>query len=411
MLNFYELIAMLGAPRYSTRPKPTPPPEPRWDDCPVVCLEINTKWASHLIGLLEALDQPDAWQGDEETVDGIREQVRQLSVALMGDNMSCCCPTPTDRRFTVEGTVEVSYDGGITWQDGGEFDPRNNTPLLPPLTGGEGFDARCEASQNVASHVKAAADQLVADLGTGVNIGGLVAAIFALLFFLNILTLGSISPLLIGLAVALLAAGDSAFNAAMTADVYYTFQCIIYCHMGDDGRLETGSVPAILSDIHTKLTGIASTYLYEWVKVNGEIGVNNMAATDDGVSGDSCEDCDCEQLCSPEIWELFHGTETYGANLTRGEDWIQFDLTLAPVTVGEHFARLKTGSVGECCTIKRWELISGGTLNISNYALCGSPQDGSCPYNLVEATGTGEDQTNCFVFGSTGAATVRVYFD
>lgn len=53
-------------------------PAPLIDAAPTYCLKINYDWLRHVLGVLDALDQPDAWLGDEATVQFARSEVRRL---------------------------------------------------------------------------------------------------------------------------------------------------------------------------------------------------------------------------------------------------------------------------------------------------------------------------------------------
>lgn len=80
-------------PYYVPRPEPLPIPEAGVFDAPYMCLRINSSWASHLLGVLEVLDQPDAWIGTDEEIEAARNQVREL-IAKLGEVCmdDPCCP-------------------------------------------------------------------------------------------------------------------------------------------------------------------------------------------------------------------------------------------------------------------------------------------------------------------------------
>lgn len=48
------------------------------DDSPTYCFEINEDWLPHILGVLSALDQPDAWLGTESEIEAARDQIRKL---------------------------------------------------------------------------------------------------------------------------------------------------------------------------------------------------------------------------------------------------------------------------------------------------------------------------------------------
>lgn len=65
------------------------------DSAPYVCLIVNVEWISHVLGVLETLNQPDAWQGDETEKDRAQNEIQRLLEMLMtGDAcmVDPCCP-------------------------------------------------------------------------------------------------------------------------------------------------------------------------------------------------------------------------------------------------------------------------------------------------------------------------------
>lgn len=79
-------------PRYAPRHAPTydapgklPPPVPlaRYDDEPLYQLLVNDEWVSHLLGVIQTLDEPDAWSGSDADITDAREQVAEIMAALM----------------------------------------------------------------------------------------------------------------------------------------------------------------------------------------------------------------------------------------------------------------------------------------------------------------------------------------
>jgi len=72
------------------RPDPLPIPDTNIFDEPLVGFCMNSKWASHVLGVLEALDQPDAWIGTDEEIFLARQQISELAVKLGMDCDMCC---------------------------------------------------------------------------------------------------------------------------------------------------------------------------------------------------------------------------------------------------------------------------------------------------------------------------------
>jgi hypothetical protein len=81
-------------------------------DAPYYCLIINVEWIGHLIGVLDALDQLDAWIGTSEQIDNARQEVRKLITAI-----NPCEDSNLVFRQNPENLcqLEQSVDGGINW--------------------------------------------------------------------------------------------------------------------------------------------------------------------------------------------------------------------------------------------------------------------------------------------------------
>jgi len=268
-----------------------------------VCLKIPDapEYRRAFLGHINQLGQWFMWEksylpGDTRAKEAAELWRRVLFDHLhIGDDcMSCCCDDPPALyRYNADGQLERSTDGGETWTAAPGFDPRNTATQYPPLPGADGDDKKCQAATNIRVHTKEQADKLAADAGAWGGVSDMIAALLAILFFIGVFgTLGTMTPLLVAFAGAILYAGQAAFDAAMTSDVYNTFQCIVYCHIEADGSFTDADIAAIISDIQSQLTGIAVDFLVHTVTVLGKIGLANMGKTASGTTGD-CSSCDC----------------------------------------------------------------------------------------------------------------------
>lgn len=91
-------------------------PVPQQDICdaPLVCLQINAEWASHISGSLEILRWKDAWIGTDEQIAQAIQSVEELM-----DKMSCECDvTPQLTSYyqeltTFQQTLANAYQGDL----------------------------------------------------------------------------------------------------------------------------------------------------------------------------------------------------------------------------------------------------------------------------------------------------------
>ena len=96
---------------YAPRIKPSAIPEPGIFDDPVRCLKVNAVWASHVIGVLQALDQPDTWVGDDDQIFDARQQIRELIESFKSENCQQVCP---DEPECPETALDRAYADGYS---------------------------------------------------------------------------------------------------------------------------------------------------------------------------------------------------------------------------------------------------------------------------------------------------------
>lgn len=70
----------LHVPVFAPRLRATPIPEEDWNTGLVRCFHISDAWIPHILGVLEALDQPDTWIGTDEEIEAARQNVREIMV-------------------------------------------------------------------------------------------------------------------------------------------------------------------------------------------------------------------------------------------------------------------------------------------------------------------------------------------
>ena len=358
-----------------------------------------------LLSMTEFLYWPTRWVKASGDVD--RQIVAEFAERLERNLMMACCDDnlPIQYRYSPEGILERSLNAGGNWTAAPEYDPRVYSPTFPPIPGTDGNDKKCVAATGAAALVKEqVGDQITEDM-TRYTLSQLITDWVATM-------IGSSNPfqaLLTVIVNQIFALVLSALVPALTDAVYDTFRCILYCNIGDDATVNNAQWAEIRSDITDQIGGIAGLFLEHLVYLLGTGGLTNLIRAGGTSTGD-CSDCECIQECSPEIWSIFSSTETYGTIVEVGSNYLVCDLSFAPLTVGEYFLRMKTVTVDSCCKVSSYEVVSGGTINISRYSLCGVVQDGTTSHDLIISTGSGADEINLLVIASTGACRVKIYF-
>lgn len=326
-------------------------------------------------GLLQELTYWFNWERDSsKSGKDVARVWRDIYNALDWSTMSCCCGQNSfPVRVNEDGTIEYSPDGGVTWFPYPQGDPRINATRFTPLPGDDGADKRCKAATNVTGHLKEQADKLIADSGAWGNITEAVTILLELLLFIGVIgSGGALAPILIALAGVLLSVGSSAFDAAMTADVWDTLNCIIYCHTKPDGSYDQNALDRIHNDVIFQLTGVAVQFINQNLLALGVVGVSNMATVGTQRVFD-CSECECPQCGDNfDIWDRTSEgvpADFYGVILSRADDYIE-------VRTDTGYWTLTTNDLDTCCFIGSIEVISGSATGTA-WNGCGEPFTGA----------------------------------
>jgi len=191
--------------------------------------------------------------------------------------------TPPSIRWN-EGTdtVEQTPDGGTTWVDTPELDPRHGNGFRrPPLTG---VDARCDA----AAREMAAWKEMYGIFIESTN------ALQFLAIILNFLLLlaggvGVLISLILVVFDALIFIGKENMEAAFSEEVWDGVMCIIYDNIGEDGQVSEADLSEIYADIYAQYPGVVYNTLIEIGHLFGEVLLSN-ASVERSETGD-CSEC------------------------------------------------------------------------------------------------------------------------
>jgi len=184
--------------------------------------------------------------------------------------------------------IEYSPDGGTTWNNAPEYDPRHaSIYLYPPLVSS---DVRCDAAANMVKWMKDFIDSLTELLEAGALAFALVnkaLEIMALVFDPSVLLL-----LITEACETIFGIGGTALLAAFTPDQYELLLCIFYCNLGLNGRTSAAGLARIESQVGEQLNTVAALVVNLLLLIQGEVGLSN-AGTLGAETGD-CSDCDCD---------------------------------------------------------------------------------------------------------------------
>jgi len=332
------------------------------------CIQINVpddpQHLSIFWGVLRSLSDWQRWEREGTKSGTLVAQVWRDVVYSIEWEDSCmsCCPSVTNQYYDEDGVLQQSTDGGVTYTPALD-DPRFNSPLLPPLPLDPSDELRCAAANNVVGYVKSQADQLIADSAAWGNLTGLVAALVALLFLLlEIGSGGALTLLLIPLAAALLQAGASAFEAALTTEVWNEFLCIVYCSTPADAEY-TMSDWGTIKGRASSFSGIAGIFLHDTINVLGVAGLINASRSEVSYDGD-CSECEC----SDEWWyEFDFRTSAYSQYFSIANDDGTYQAGVGyKVVLSDGYEVRVNGNFGFDIQLVGWILEHNGT-DLTNF--------------------------------------------
>jgi len=196
---------------------------------------------------------------------------------------------PTNTRYDFDcDCVQVTPDGGASWNNAPQLDPRHNTAYQLPPRGGS--DPRCDAAANMREKLENMVNQFEQELSQIQVANALIAIIDVFLP-----EVGIIIALIQAVAEAILAIGSAAISAAFTDDQWDLLLCLIYCNLTDDGTLTADGLQALMSAIHAQADTVVYDVMFFLIPMLGEVGMTNAGATGEATA--DCSDCDCPPSC------------------------------------------------------------------------------------------------------------------
>lgn len=256
---------------------------------------LTKKQAEVLRGIIEPLAWDTRWWSDSDTAID-RDQIEQFRNDIARRLMMTCCgnETPIQYRYTSEGVLQKSTDGGETWEDAPQDDVRNNSTKFPPMEGEDGTDKKCLAATGAAALLKEqVGDQLTDDMGR-YTLSQLITDWVKTM----IQTSNPFQALLTVVVNQIFALVISALRPALTDGVYSTFKCILYCRMADDASFNDAQWSSVRSDVTSKISGIAGVFLEHLVYLLGKVGLTNLCRAGGATEGD-CSACGD---CTAQVW-------------------------------------------------------------------------------------------------------------
>jgi len=206
---------------------------------------------------------------------------------------------PNIRYDETADTTQITNDGGTTWVDVPEIDPRS-VNQFDPLSGAT---ASCDA----AARIVAALQDLVASIllaGDEVSQAAMLAILFGWLAVFGLFAV--LVALLALVAAAIIAVGFAAFEAAFLNFDWDELTCIISCYVNAQGRLDQNALTDLETHVSGRYDGTQAQLINLFLSTAGFGGLNAFAASrsETGDCG-ACDSCTwCWEWDEAEIYDV-----------------------------------------------------------------------------------------------------------
>lgn len=317
------------------------------------CYCLTDQQVQVLLSMCDYVRWPTRWVSDSMTVS--REFTENFSSKMEKQLMSGCNDenTPVQYRYSSAGILQRSFNGGSSWSDCAEYDPRNYSVQFPPMAGADDDSKKCLAAVGAVALIK---EQVGDNLTDGMSRPTLAALVetWVKTFiqtsnpFLALVTV--ITNLIFGLVITTL-------RAALTAPAYAALECAIYCNIGNDATVTQAQHDAMRAQILTDVSGIAGVFFEHIIYLLGVRGTENLLRAG-GVATASC-DCGCGAGDCALDWYADQGT------LISNDGY--FVVVEAVNYSGTYVASIAQSVAGDPCTYLTKTITSGGMDGLFQY--------------------------------------------
>lgn len=243
---------------------------------------------------------------------------------------------PNTRINPDTGVVEVTPDGGITWNPDEGGDPRQNPAYLLPAT----EEGNCAAAAGMVAHMQGfvTASSVIGTLpGLATWILGAFVPLLGISWFLI--------PAL-AIAGAILTIGGVAIAAAFTPEVWEQILCILYLNTDPDGQISTVQLDAAYDQIDAEIanaivTAVVGHIFNAW----GYVGMSNAGVVSADPEADctacappECAECDSDNWTAAAFPNFSTGSLPAGFVVER--DGVPFSDPLLYLAVDPNFASI-----------------------------------------------------------------------
>lgn len=365
--------------------------------CIQLCIPNEPTYKSVFAGLIYELTYWYNWQRTDGNEGAQCANVwKEIYNSIDWSTMSCCCPEPTIplTRYTSTGHFQISIDGGTTWTDSPETDPRRPVTEYPPILPDGTSNAKCTYADSVVHILKdGVVDAMTGASSTATVLEIIISAVTGLCAALSPTVILSVVVAIVGGVCALIVAfGVSSFQALFTTDVWNRLRCNLYDNVSADGSFTQAGIDAIIAKINTDESGLTAQFLAGFFATLSPVMLTNAARSGQGAADANCDAC--PQPCS-DIWNAFGDTVLVNNGDGSITATAYFNGTQYAILIGT-----ADGNTPDLCCNMTNRIIESGTLGGG----CGAYDCGSLTFN----TGT-NNECVYFIELFSGAPLVVTY--
>lgn len=445
-----ETFEVLGVPKYTPVYKPLPIPESGAFDAPLFCLRVNTDWVGYIIGMLDALDQSDAWKGSESEVFAARQQILQIKAAfnlceesIMEFRVEDCdlqYRESVDDGWTSLGNV-CGADGadgadGATGEKGDKGDTGTTGAAgatgATGATGAKGDKGDCcgldnndppedDTDEKLCGISKYITDwnnekwvDTIQTVKAAADVAEGAANVLAILAGVGIFT-----GALVAVVNAFKAAGNTILDgylAAVDTSVIEDAQCRLYCALKENGSYSVDVVKAWAAAIVTENPlnlGYGSwannIFLFTDAELNKRALVGSLIPSDTCAA--LCTDC-ADEVCDVSSWSIVTlDGENIGYEISRDSNSVTIGSSTHHLFGGYDGGQvmIKTTGADVCCVVDHIVWSSGDDeTTVSRFKVA----CGDSPYPSTAWSGWDDNPKNTILLAKIGSGffTAQIFF-
>jgi len=356
------------------KPLPVPPKNP--NDETLVCVQLNEDWIPYIIGILYPMKFHNYWGGTLEENRNARRSAQDLidlfqSAKDCNDMGNGCCDG-TDllvtviTRVSITGRMEISIDGGSTWQDNPRA-PYMLVPSYPPYLTTNPTANKCDVAKNVQEELLRLKDGFIPFIRTLTTIHDFLIEVCKMLAESIAILLEApaglveLIPAIFDWAKHLYTKDPDVLEAEFTPEFWDDVLCMIYCNTPANGIYQESDFDNIISQCVNLPGGVAYATAGEairgFIKFWQVQGLNAVAAN--GTSeGADCSACDC--ACTAENYSI---DGSWGTLVSRTPTSITVSSVLFN---GQHYAAVRVADGSPCCHITATPVSGTYSVNVWN---------------------------------------------